>query len=274
MLVAALVVALVVGVLLATGDFSPTSPSSSSGSGKYETYRQAEPRAQSGVSATPGGPWSPVFGAAVATPFSSSVPGANLTGLSRLSSCTVNWTGGTAPKVTVPATPESASAGTAAFWTFGFVNGSDELRIVSVSDGNTSVLATISGSTCTEEFASLVPLTSGSVVDSPTVAENASAAGGGSWLTAHPNATLTWDLLPGVSVEGIFSTAPTWHAVYTTCSLSSPVGSEGAEFNATLAAATGAVTAHTSGPTVCGASGGVSLTVVPAGVDLAARQAI
>lgn len=266
----AVAVILSITFLYGAGLFS--TGSTASGSQPFETYRQAAPRALSAAVGSSGGPWAALFAGAIDSPTAALVPGANLSAIPALSSCTVRWSGGNAPTLTVPATPTSAPLGSAAFWTFGFVNSTNDLLLVSVIEGNASLLATVGGSKCTTLFASLAPLTSG-VVDSPIVAQNASAAGGSSWLAQHPGATEAWNLVPGLSL-GFLATPPTWRADYTTCSLAATAGTSGAVFNATLTGATGAVTQHANGTVACSGSSGLGLVVVPSGGGPGARKAI
>ena len=260
---AALAVLVAVAVVLAlafgTGLFRSTGgPSPPRTTAAFATFDQAESVAQTAASGTPGGPWSPILGIGIASATSASVPGGNLTGLGSLSKCDLAWAGGTAPDVTIASTSGSAPAGTAAFWLVGFVNSTSVLRLATVSLGNASVLATVSGSDCTGLFALAVPLSDSVVVDSPVVAGNASRAGGSAWLGEHPGATQTWEILPGGSEDGI-SVPPTWHAAYTTCSLVPASGSTGDQFTANLTAATGYVLATYNGSGSCTASGSVGL---------------
>ncbi len=254
-----LAVAVVLALALGTGVFrSSTGPSPPRTTAAFATYEQAEGVAQTAVSGTSGGPWSPILGIGLASATSASVPGGNVTGLSSLTECDVAWSGGTAPLVEIASTPGSASPGTAAFWIVGFVNGSSVLRLATVSLGNASVLATVSGTECTGLFALTDPLSNSVVVDSPVVADNTSRAGGSAWLADHPDALQTWEILPGGS-EGGLSVPPTWHSAYTTCSLVPASGSIGDQFTANLTAATGYVLATHNGSGSCTESGSVGL---------------
>jgi hypothetical protein len=202
------------------------------------------------------------------------LPASNLTALASLTNCSVVWEGGFAPTLTLPATPASAGAGAAAFWTFAFVNSSGAAALVIVTGSVATPLATISGSECREVLLLLASLTSSTVVDSPVVAANASAVAAG-WLLVHPDATETFEITPGV--DDILTTPPVWHVALSTCSLNAPAGSVGADFYANLTAATGAVTAHGNGTGVCDDSSlapALKILPVAAGTVAPVRKAI
>jgi hypothetical protein len=267
-------IAVVLAVIFSGILSSSPGPGSSSAAGSFESFRQADSVGQSVVAGTSGGPWMALLGFGVATPAAVLVPGLNLTGIPSLSKCVVAWANGSAPNVTVPATPASAAAGTAAFWIVGYVNASADLRLAMVSMGNGSLLATVSGTSCTDLLSEANPLPTMPYVDSPVVAENVSAAGAGSWLADHANVTETWEILPGATV-GPFLIPASWHAEYTTCSLSPSGPKVGAYFDANLTAATGAVTAHSNGTESCVGSAVGGLAAPLGGpLPISARQTI
>ncbi|HTT14338.1 MAG TPA: hypothetical protein VMG81_00945 [Thermoplasmata archaeon] len=271
--IAVLVAVAVVLAALWAGGYLFAAKSSSGPGPPYETFDQAKSEAASAVGPTGGGPWSPLVAFGLATPANVTVPALNLTSLDSLSKCTVNWTAGSPPTVAVPLTPSSTPPGTAAFWVVGFVNGSSYLRLALVAAGVPSVLATLAGNSCTGLFALAKPLSDQPIVDSPVVALNTSAAGAGPWLASHANATLTWEIVPGVNAV-LVSSPPMWYSVYTTCSLGGTGPSLGAEFTANLTAATGYVQAHTNGSVTCASGGGLSLAHVPWPSPFSARKAI
>jgi hypothetical protein len=274
-LVAAVGAVAVVAALLLTGAIplggrSTASPAPS----PYLTYDAAQSRATSAVTARGAGPWSPLVAIGVVTPLALSIPAVNLTSFFSGSDCVVDWPGGAPPSVTVPVTPDTAPNGTAGFWLVAYDNASLALRLALVSLGNASTLVTVTGSSCTSDLSYAIPLTAQPIVDSPVVADNVSAAGGGAWLRANANATETWEVLPGANLGGIVTTAPTWRAVYTTCSLAAGGPADGSEFSANLTAETGYVLGHHTSAVACPSTGGLGLVVVAAGGGSELRQAL
>lgn len=273
-LVAAVVIVVVLAALFATGLLFR----SSSGSGAnplWETYSEAEQRASGAASGTSGGPWVPVSAFAFALPYAALVPAANLTALLHELNCSIRWTGGAAPTLTLPGTPSTAGVGRSGFWLVAFRGSGDELLLASVSEGNATVLLTAGGASCSSDISALAGIP-GDVVDSPIAVANASAAGAGAFLASHGNATQTWVLIGSVDF-GIVESAPTWSILDTTCSIPSSANEVGATFNVTLSALTGIVSrAGTTGTVNCELTvpTGLSLLEVPLGPALGAAKAI
>ncbi|HTT73744.1 MAG TPA: hypothetical protein VMG99_06320 [Thermoplasmata archaeon] len=256
-----LAVLVLLAVLFATGAFGPAAPASTTPSSPYRTFAQAESSAAGAVGGSGSGPWSPVLAIGLFLADNVTVDSGNISQISGLASCSVTDTPGLPAEFVVGGTPASAPSGTAAYWAVGFVNGTGSLRIAQVDDGSASVIATVGGSNCTGIFRAFVPLDSVPVVDSPVIAANFSAAGAGTWLAQHPAANGTWILEPGYSL-GIVSSAPSWQVAYTTCSAAAVTNTTGAEFNATFASATGALTHPAeTGSVACTVPSGVSLGV-------------
>jgi hypothetical protein len=251
--------------LLYVGGFLFRPGSSQGPSSPWQTYSQAEPRAAAAAAGTPGGPWLPVVAAAFAFPGAVSVPATNLTSILQAINCTVTWIGGSAPTVSVPATPSNAGSGHSGFWIVGFRNSAGELLIGTVTQGNATVLLTAGGSTCTSRVSDLVQIPS-SVVDSPIAVENASAAGGAKFLDSHANVSQSWVLVGGINVFGIFQSAATWSIEDTTCTVPTSIDQVGATFNATVSGLTGIVIRNATNGTV-----DCSLTT-PTGLTLLAHS--
>lgn len=239
-----------------------------------EIFSQAESTAQAGAAGVSGGPWFPVFGAAVSVPVAILEPATNLTALTALANCTLVWPGGQPANVAVPATGPNAPNGAAAYWTIGLKNASNGLLIEAVSEGVASVVLTATGPSCTQVVGTLVPFSAG-LVDSPAVVSAADEVGGSAFLSAHPNATRVWAVVGGLSFSGL-STSPEWIVEYTSCTLPTSITEVGSTFNATVGGTSGAVTMHANGTANCAltAPTGAGLTSRGAGGPAALRKAI
>lgn len=271
--VAAVVVA---GLLYSDGFFgrATSTPPGSGASSPWQAYSGAEAISAKAAKNVSGGPWFPVVAAAFDVSAAALVPGTNLTAVARAAGCNVTWPSGVAPSLSVPATISNAPVGHAGFWVVGFRNAAGELLLESVSLGNASLLGTATGSSCESNVSALneIPAT---VVDSPQVVRNASAAGGGAFLAAHPNATQSWVVFGGITIFG-FPSGAVWMVSDTTCALPATVAETGAVFNATLSGLTGIVTAHANGSVNCVLTAGVTLSLLTPGVGpgISARKAI
>jgi len=246
--VAGIAAVVVVAALAVSGVLTPAA---SPPGPPYPTYREALATASAAAQPYYGGGWAPIFASGVRLGSNVTVPAENLTGLAALANCTLAWIGGTAPSLVVGATPASAGAGEAAFWTFGFVNGTDSGLIVVVHGASASGVATVAGSECRVALLLAAPLTSSAVVDSPVVAANVSAAGGAAWLASNPGAIEAFEITPGVNA--LISSPPVWHVEYTTCGFGATGSGVGAAFYANVTAATGDVTAHGNSTVACAA---------------------
>ncbi len=267
------VAAVVISVLALSGTFAPA-PATTPGS-PYPTYRGALATATSAARGVSGGSWSPIFASGLRLLTNVSLLGSNLTAeLASVANCSIDWFGGTPPTLQLSDTPASVSGGSAAYWIFGFSNSSGAALIVAVNGTAASPLGTLTGTECRAALLFAAPLTSSTVVDSPVVQANVSLAGGAAWLAAHPDAFEAFEITPGI--DAFVSSLPVWHVEYTTCGFDASTGL-GYYFNATVAAATGAVTAHDNGTLACTgsdlapAAGGAPAP--PAG-DLSARKAL
>lgn len=250
------------------------SGSSASSHLRYETFSEAESNAQAGASSAAGGPWFAVIGAAIVTPTPVVEPATNVSSLLGVANCTLLWPSGGPTSVTIPSTGPPAGMGTAAYWTIVLKNGSNDLLVESVSDGNVSTVLSASGTNCTTLGADLIPFAAG-IIDSPNAISQAGGVGGTAFLAAHPNATEFWVAIGGVSLVFV-STGPEWYVEYTSCTLPTSASQQGAVFNATIEGTTGIVTAHHSGTASCAltAPTGASL-IAHAGTSApAARKAI
>ncbi len=259
--VVAVVVAAVIAVaaLAAAGDLHlGASTSNSTGDA---TFSQALGAAESGAASASGGPWTAVVGSALVTPLEVTEPATNLTDLSEITNCTVDWIGGAPSVVVVPATSSGASVGTSAYWAFVLKNSTDALLVETVSQGTADALVTLTGGDCAT-IASFVVAFPGGMPDSPTILAAVNAAGGAAFLSDHANASELWGVLGGYTALGI-TTAPEWIVEYTACSATASPTENGAIFNATVNGLSAVVTNHTSGTADCALS-------VSAGTGLAA----
>ena len=271
LVVVVVVVAVVIAALYATGTLHIGSSSSNP---SYETFSQARGVAQGGAGSVAGGTWFAAAAAGIATPSAVLEQVTNLSTLTAESNCTLTWPNGEPANLEIPATPENAPTGTAAYWTVVFENASNALLVETVSDGTAAALLVASGATCEEIASLLAPFPSG-VYDSPSIVTAADQAGGTAFLTAHPNSTRIWSVYGGVRL-GEISTTPDWLVDYTTCALPVIAGENGSVFNATVAGLTGDVLNSSSGNHECAPSlpENLGLPLPDAGATPAARKAI
>lgn len=199
-------------------------------------YSKARPIADSAMAAYPGGGWTALVAAGIATP---TVEQANITSnATGGSNCTFQPAAGVGPTLTVPAFSGNVSAGVAPAWEFVYRNSSGAVAIVAVLDGQGTVLGTISGTVCGGVFGLFSPIPTG-VIDS-SQASGAVASAAAPFLQTHSGVTAEFGLLGGVSFLGLTSGAK-WSVAYTTCKIGSAASGVGAEFNATVNALTGQV---------------------------------
>jgi hypothetical protein len=270
--IVAVIVVVLVAALFATGTLRF---GSSSGNASYETLLQANGVASSASGSVAGGPWYVIFGAGIATPTAVLEAATNLTSALASVNCTVSWPNGEPANLNVPSTPESAGAGTAAYWTIGLKNASNAFLIEVVSDGSASALVELAGHTCEALFAYLSTFPP-ATLDSPAIAAAADAVGGSAFLAAHANATRLYAAVGGFSLGAILTTTPEAEVVYSSCTYPSYSGEVGVEFNATVAALSGAVSNHSTNSTDCGVSVPATLVAPIHGLEtaLSARKAI
>jgi len=252
MLYLGVAVAAVIVVLLVAVFVLPSLTSSSSGSSTAVlTYSGAVPIANSAVAGFAGGGWVPIFAAGLVSPTSATYP-ANSTALGNLTSGCTYTEVTKVSSLTLPGYSGNRSSGAAPAWEFGYRNGSDALAVVSVINGQGSVLATLTGSECSlyAQFFAPIP---GDVIDSSAAAK-AVEPDAASFLAEYPNASAELGLIGGISFFG--HVGPEWSVMYSTCALSESPSGTGAQFNATVNALTGVVYGHNSSTDVsCGGSG-------------------
>jgi hypothetical protein len=237
----AVVLALVLFVVLPGLTVSATSPA-------VLTYSGARPVADHAASGFQGGGWTLLFAAGLVSSANESLP-VNASTLGGFSGCTYVLNSGV-HVFTLPGFTGNRSAGLSPAWEFVYRNGTDALAIVSVVDGSASVLATVTGATCTF-YAGLILGVPGNVIDSSRAAaavEPRAAA----FLATNPNASALFVLFGGSPLL-VGTSGPDWTVVYTTCSLTSTGSATGSEFNATVNAVSGAVvSSHTNSSASCG----------------------
>lgn len=255
-----------VGVL-PWGTGGPSSP--------YLTFSGAASNAQSASGSVAGGPWYVSIVISLLSRSSILEPTQNVSGFLTDSNCSYDWPHGEPANLAVPATPTSAGAGSSAYWVVGLKNQSNGLLLETISDGSASALVTIHAGYCAEVAGYLVQFPSASV-DSPSVVASVNAAGGGSFLINHPNATQLWGAVGGISLGVLGATTPEWYVEYTSCTFPAISGETGAFFNATVAGLTGEVISNHTGTTACtlGPPGGFTDAAFPPSSPAAARQAI
>jgi len=222
------------------------------GSGKPPavlTYSGARPVADRAVSGFQGGGWTLLFAAGLVSPTNESLP-VNASTLGSFSGC--SYTLNSAVHVfTLPGFTGNRSSGQSPAWEFVYRNGTDALAIVSVVNGSATVLATVTGETCSF-YAGLVLGVPGSVIDSSRAAA-AVESRAATFLASYPTASAAYVLFGGLPPILGGTGTPEWTVVYSTCSVTSSANGTGSVFNATVNALTGAVlTTHTNASASCG----------------------
>jgi hypothetical protein len=129
-------------------------------------------------------------------------------------------------------------------------NGAGTVAVVLVINGQATVFGSIGGGICASIFGLFSTIPS-SVIDSPQAA-GAVASNATAFFHQYPDANATFDLSGGFSFFGK-TVGPRWGIQFSTCSFGgSPIGN-GAEFNATVSATSGAVTySETRAALLCG----------------------
>ncbi len=179
-----------------------------------------------------------------------------------LGGCSVAGLGSYATSnLTLPALDSGFGSGSSPAWLFLLRNSSNIGLIVAVLDGSASPVASIQGPTCTTGIG-LIGVVPSSAIDSPTALATAGRAGGTAFLSAHPDANVTFVLSGGVSLFG-FGTGSTWSVLYSGCGGSALPGSSAAAFNATINASLGTLVATSSANVTC--TGAPSIPLATAG---------
>ncbi|MCI4338801.1 MAG: hypothetical protein L3J68_00505 [Thermoplasmata archaeon] len=271
--VVAVIALVVLAALFATGTIRLGASNSSNPT--YETFSQAQSVADGGAGSVAGGPWFAEVGVGVATPTAVLEPTTNLSGLFQDLNCSFDWPTGEPANLEVPATPASASIGTAAFWAFGLKNTSNGLLVETVSDGVSTALLEASGAKCAEGVGSIAQFSS-AIIDSPTIVATANQAGGSAFLLAHPNSTMVWGVFGGFQLGLFGSTSPEWGVEYTSCVLPLSAGETGDSFNATIGGTSGALLSSATGATNCDLTlpSGLGVTLLAHTSAAGARKAI
>ncbi len=244
---AGLVAVVAVVAALYAGGLPPFGRSGSPSPPFAPTFQGAASAGQGSANRASGGPWQPALGVAVRLPYSITLPTTNLTGyvtaIDGTTGCTTTLQPALAGEIQVDGTPASAKVGASAFWMVLYVNGTGGAVGVMVDGGAAQPLFTLGGNTtCQSYLRFLVPFPTGAP-DSPAVVAAANAAGGASFLSAHPNAT---QVFLGASIVLLL---PTWEVSYSTCAPTIASNVTGSEFNATLSGTT--VQTHSTGTVSC-----------------------
>jgi len=270
MLYLGVAVAVGVALVLVVVLVGPALTGSSSGSVSADlTYSGAHPVADRAVGGFGGGGWTLLFAAGLVSPTAETIS-VNATDLGELDSyCTVT-TESAFTGLSLPAYSGNRSSGAAPAWVFAYRNGTGDIAIVTVIDGQGTVVATLSGLACelaSQLYFRAVP---GNAIDSSQAAADVLPAAK-TFLTAHPNASAAYALIGGAHYENL-SLPTEWSITYSTCSLNTSATGTGAEFNATVNATTGEVirTASTAGVS-CGSESVTSSDQLNTSFDLGAQ---
>lgn len=254
--IAVVVVAVLLLVVLAAPLFTG---SGSTQAAAVLTYSGARPVADHAVSGFDGGGWTLLIAAGLVTTTTESIPVND----SALSNTTCTFTLVTSlSSLTLPGFAGNRSAGASPAWEFIYRNSTDALALVSVINGQGSVLATLSGLECAI-YAQLFTAIPGNVIDSSQAAADVEPKAA-SFLAEYPNASAEFGLIGGVAFLGK-GTGPEWSVQYNTCLLSPSATGTGSEFNATVNALTGKVLGtNTTTGVSCGSSSTTAAHVIGA----------
>jgi hypothetical protein len=252
--VAVAIAVLLVGVFVLT-----KSGGACSGGGAVLPYSGARPVADCTAGGFQGGGWTLLFAAGVVSATTEVVP-ENTTALGNLTSGCTYTTVAKIGNITLPGYSGNRSSGDSPVWEFVYRNSSNTLAVVSVIDGQGTVLATLSGLECAF-YAQLFTPVPGNVIDSSQAAADVQPKAA-AFLAAHPTASAVYGLVGGVSFLGR-TTGPEWSILYNTCPLSPTASGTGVEFNATVNALTGQVTStNTTSGVSCGSATGTTTLLV------------
>lgn len=254
-------IAVVIAVLLVIFLVVPMlTGSSSGGSAAVLTYSGARPVADHAAAGFQGGGWTALFAIGLVSATNESYP-ANTTALGNITSGCTYTPVADISSLTLPGFAGNRSLGKAPAWEFGYRNATDALAIVSVIDGQGTVLATLSGLECSF-YAQLFTPIPGNVIDSSQAAA-AVRPMAAAFLTEYPNASAEFGLIGGISFLGHAAPAE-WSVIYNTCALSSSATGTGDQFNATVNALTGqVVSTNTSSDVSCGGGSTTTASAVP-----------
>ena len=252
LLLAVIVVVALVVTFGLIGAFSGSPNGSSASGASGSTFDSARTAADSFAASY--GSWHLVEGIGLALANSTILPVSNETGAHN---CTTTVLVGTVPSnVSLSAYRGNLSDGTAPVWLFGFFNPTTGALLAVLLSGGVVILATEDSSGCTNgEFANAPGIT-GTVVDSPEAVAVAAAAGGFSFLRAHPTGvSLTMFVLGGFSFANESQIWPVWEVEWSTCpSVFSGEESNvsGFDFGASVNATTGLLIPGSATNSTCG----------------------
>ncbi len=254
--IAALLVAVFIVPLL-TG----STGSSSGATGTDLTYSGARPIADRAASQFQGGGWTLLLATGLVAPVSESFP-LNTTALTSIGCAFTPAV--IVTSLTVPGDTGNRSSGASPAWEFGYRNSQDTIALVSVIEGQGTVLGTVTGLTCALAAQEVTPVP-GNVIDS-SQAVAVVAAEVQAFLSVHANASADYALL-GAQAAGGHRLGPEWSILYSTCPLSASASGTGAEFNATVNATSGAVVSTAATSDASCSSGTPILTIRIAAVS-------
>jgi hypothetical protein len=223
------------------------------------TYSGARPIADHTVGGFGGGGWTLLLAVGLVSPTAEATP-TNMTALGNLTAYCIYTPISGLGGFTLPAYSGNRSSGASPAWEFAYRNGSGTVTLVSVIDGQGTVLATLSGLECSIG-AALFHSVPGNAIDSAQAAADVRPAAR-AFLAAHPNASAVYALIGGVHFETL-NVNLEWSIVYSTCSFGSTAGGTGDLFNATVNPLTGAVINATTNTDVPCGSGPSLFTTAP-----------
>jgi hypothetical protein len=180
--------------------------------------------------------------------------------------CVLSWIGPAPSNVTFPATPSSATSGTAAAYEFLLTSeGAPSIVLEGgVLNGTAALWFTLSGYQCANNLGPTAGEATppASALDSPRAVSVADQAGGSQFLRAYPDALREWVLFGpqgAVGTDGVAVSNPAiWGLFYESPGCFAATGGAGAEFEAVVDATTGAL--FTNRTILCSPSYAVNFT--------------
>lgn len=231
------------------------------------TFSQADAAAASASGSVSGGTWSTIGALGVESASATSVV-VNATNLSGPFAGCVGTVLHGVNSLSLPASAGTFGRGLSGAWVVLLHNASGAVLVVLVAHGAvTPVYLARGGGLCQVIGSEVAALPSG-VLDSPAAVQAVITAGGSAFLSAHPEANLTMEILGGIAVFGL-SSDPTWELMLDDCPAYAFNGTAATSpaLNASVDAITGSVRyVHTS--TVSCRGSGSARTPIGTALDL------
>jgi len=260
-LIVAVVVAVVVVIaalwFAGVGPFAKSSNGTSTAT--FATFSQAREAATNAADNYHSAAWGLVLAAGLTTPTAVTEQVNSSLSSTTYFGCNVTSVPGTTLSISTMAFRGDYSQGTSSDWGFLFFSAGFSALLVSVDSGQATVVATLATTGSCGTYLGAVTSLSTNALDSPAAMSATLAAGGSTFLSAHPNSTVSYDLLGGISIPILgIARDPSWDIRMADCTGVTSSSATVPGFNATIDATTGKVVGHSSNPTSCPTSTGGS----------------